>query len=135
MLPNERLFIQSMNNTQVLFPSATCMLHEFIYQIQLRHRNFTQFLRSFVYADILTTKTDTIIQMARCSFDNHLLSLIGTLTIKATLIMLRPEGHMDLDYLAGVLNEKQITTMYTAPSLWNSLFNFLNNTNRKSSVH
>ncbi|CAF4234099.1 unnamed protein product, partial [Adineta steineri] len=28
-----RLLIQSMNNTQVLFPSATCMHHEFIYQV------------------------------------------------------------------------------------------------------
>ncbi|CAF3976158.1 unnamed protein product, partial [Adineta steineri] len=33
MLSNERLLIQSMNNTQVLFPSATCMHHEFIYQV------------------------------------------------------------------------------------------------------
>ncbi|CAF4234114.1 unnamed protein product, partial [Adineta steineri] len=72
--------------------------------------------------------------MARCSFDNHLLSLVGSLTIGATLIMLRPECHMDLDYLSGVLNEKQITVMQAVPSLWNSLFNFLNTTNRKSSV-
>ncbi|CAF1369719.1 unnamed protein product [Adineta steineri] len=72
--------------------------------------------------------------MARCSFDNHLLSLVGTLTIGATLIMLRPEGHIDLDYLTRVLNEKQITTMHTVPSLWNSLFNFLNITNRTSSL-
>ncbi|CAF1519945.1 unnamed protein product [Adineta steineri] len=101
--------------------------------VQLRHRNFTQFLRSFVYADILT-KTDTIIQIARCSFDNHLLSLVGTLTIGATLIMLRPEGHMNFGYLARVLNEKQITVMQAVPSLWNSLSNFLKTTNRKSSV-
>ena len=56
-------------------------------------------MHSFVNIDVVT-KSDTIIQMARCSFDNHLLSLFGT------LIMLRPEGHMDFDYLAGVLNEK-----------------------------
>ncbi|CAF1168929.1 unnamed protein product [Adineta steineri] len=101
--------------------------------VQLRHRNFTQFLRLFVRPDILT-KTNTIIRIARYFFDNYLLSLVGTLTIGATLIILRPQGHMDLDYLAGVLNEKQITVIQAVPSLWNSLFNFLNTTNRKSSV-
>ncbi|CAF1539915.1 unnamed protein product, partial [Adineta steineri] len=122
--------ITSENILFVIFTSGSTGIPKVV---QLRHRNFTQFLRSFVYVDILR-KTYTIIQMARCSFDNHLLSLVGTLTIEATLIMLRPEGHMDLDYLAGVLNEKQITVMQAVPSLWNSLFNFLNTTNRKSSV-
>ncbi|CAF1208882.1 unnamed protein product, partial [Adineta steineri] len=122
--------ITSENILFVIFTSGSTGIPK---AVQLRHRNFTQFLRSFVYADILT-KTDTIIQMARCSFDNHLLSLVGTLTIGATLIMLRPEGHMDLDYLSGVLNEKQITVMQAVPSLWNSLVSFLNTTNRKSSV-
>ncbi|CAF1356535.1 unnamed protein product [Adineta steineri] len=122
--------ITSENILFVIFTSGSIGIPK---AVQLRHRNFTQFLRSFVYADIFK-KTDTIIQMARCSFDNHLFSLVGTLTIGVTLIMLRPEGHMDLDYLAGVLNEKQITAMHTVPSLWNSLFNFLNTTNRKSSV-
>ncbi|CAF1373752.1 unnamed protein product [Adineta steineri] len=88
--------ITSENILFVIFTSGSTGIPK---AVQLRHRNFTQFLRSFVYADILT-KTDTIIQMARCSFDNHLLSLVGTLITGATLIMLRPEGHMDLDYLA-----------------------------------
>ncbi|CAF1504861.1 unnamed protein product [Adineta steineri] len=122
--------ITSENILFVIFTSGSTGIPK---AFQLRRRNFTQFLRLFVYANILT-KTDTIIQMARCSFDNHLLSLVGTLTIGATLIMLRPEGHMDLDYLSGVLNEKQITVMQAVPSLWNSLFNFLHTTNRKSSV-
>ncbi|CAF0886679.1 unnamed protein product [Adineta steineri] len=122
--------ITSENILFVIFTSGSTGIPK---AVQLSHRNFTQFLRSFVYADILR-KTDTIIQMARRSFDNHLLSLVGTLTIGTTLIMLRPEGHMDLDYLAGALNEKQITVMHAVPSLWNNLFNFLNTTNRKSSV-
>ncbi len=88
---------------------------------------------SFVHAGILS-KIDTIIQMARCSFDNHLLSLVGTLVIGATLVMLRPEGNMDLEYLAGVLNQKQITVMHIVPSLLDSLFNFLMENNRTSAV-
>ncbi|CAF4262625.1 unnamed protein product, partial [Adineta steineri] len=124
------VLITSENILFVIFTSGSTGIPK---AVQLRHQNFTPLLRSFVYADILT-KTDTIIQMVRCSFDNHLLSLVGSLTIGATLIMLRPECHMDLDYLSGILNEKQITVMQAVPSLWNSLFNFLNTTNRKSSV-
>jgi non-ribosomal peptide synthetase component F len=33
ILPNERLIIQSMNNTKVILPSVTCVHHEFVYQV------------------------------------------------------------------------------------------------------
>ena len=36
ILPNERILLNSMNNTEVLFPSATCIHHEFVYQV-LKH--------------------------------------------------------------------------------------------------
>jgi non-ribosomal peptide synthetase component F len=99
----------------------------------VRHRNFTGFMNSFVHAGILSN-IDTIIQMARCSFDNHLLSLVGTLVAGATLVMLRPEGNMDLEYLAGVLDQKQITVMHIVPSLLDSLFHFLMENNRISAM-
>ncbi|CAF1073106.1 unnamed protein product [Adineta steineri] len=101
--------------------------------VQLRHRNFTEFMHSFVNVDVVT-KSDTIIQMARCSFDNHLLSLVGTLVIGSTLVMLRPEGNMDLEYLTSVLDQKQITVMHAVPSLLNSLFEFLKIRKRTSAV-
>ncbi|CAF1093076.1 unnamed protein product [Adineta steineri] len=72
--------------------------------------------------------------MARCSFDNHLLSLVGTLVIGSTLVMLRPEGNMDLEYLARVLDQKQITVIHAVPSLLNSLFEFLRISKRTSAV-
>ncbi|CAF3644204.1 unnamed protein product, partial [Adineta steineri] len=101
--------------------------------VQLRHRNFTEFMHSFVHIDVVR-KSDTIIQMARCSFDNHLLSLVGTLIIGSTLVMLRPEGNMDLEYLTRVLDQKQITVMHAVPSLLNSLFEFLRLSKRTSPV-
>ncbi|CAF4044526.1 unnamed protein product, partial [Adineta steineri] len=101
--------------------------------VQLRHRNFTEFMHSFVNIDVVT-KSDTIIQMARCSFDNHLLSLVGTLAIGSALVMLRPEGNMDLEYLARVLDQKQITVMHAVPSLLSSLFEFLRISKRTSAV-
>ena len=90
-------------------------------------------MRSFVHAGVLD-KRDVIIQMARCSFDNHLLSLVGTLLVGSTLVMLRPHGIMDLEYLAEVLDQKQINVMHTVPSLLNSLFHFLKENKRTSAV-
>ena len=90
-------------------------------------------MRSFVHAGIVS-ESDVVIQMARCSFDNHLLSLLGTLVIGATLVMLRPEGNMDLEYLAEVLDHKQITVMHAVPSLLSSLFHFLEDNQRASAV-
>ncbi|CAF0960866.1 unnamed protein product [Adineta steineri] len=101
--------------------------------VQLRHRNFTEFMHSFIHAGVLS-KCDTIIQMARCSFDNHLLSLVGTLMTGGTSVMLRPNGNMDLEYLAEVLNQKQITVMHCVPSLLNSLFTFLKENKHRSAV-
>ncbi|CAF4155672.1 unnamed protein product, partial [Adineta steineri] len=101
--------------------------------VQLRQRNFTEFMHSFVNIDVVT-KSDIIIQMARCSFDNHLLSLAGTLVVGGTLVMLRPEGNMDLEYLVEVLDQKQITVMHAVPSLLNSLFEFLRISKRMSAV-
>ena len=72
--------------------------------------------------------------MARCTFDNHLLSLVGTLVAGGTLVMLRPEGNMDFEYLAGVLNKKQVTVMHTVPSLHRGIFTFLKENNLKSSA-
>ena len=72
--------------------------------------------------------------MAECSFDNHLLSLVGTLIVGATLVMLQPQGNMRLEYLAAVLREKQITCMHAVPTLLNSLFNYLKENSRVSAV-
>ena len=33
ILPVDRVLVQSLNNTQVLFPTGTCIHHEFIYQV------------------------------------------------------------------------------------------------------
>ena len=59
--------------------------------------------------------------MARCTFDIHVQEILGTLMIGATLVMLRPRGNIDFDYLYAVLEQKQISYMhtcllYTSPS-------------------
>jgi non-ribosomal peptide synthetase component F len=72
--------------------------------------------------------------MAECSFDDHVGDILGTMVIGATLIMLRPRGLLDLQYLTQVLEKKQITCMTSVPSLFHSLFHFLEDWNRQNTL-
>jgi non-ribosomal peptide synthetase component F len=72
--------------------------------------------------------------MARCSFDNHIQEIIGSVMIGATLIMLRPRGTVELNYLAGIMRNKQVSYMHSVPSLIRDFFTFLIQTNSLYSV-
>jgi len=85
-------------------------------------------MRSFVHTNSFTIN-DTVLQMARSSFDIHLQDILGTLIIGGTIIMLRPKGNLDFDYLTKVLKEKQTSYVHTVPSLLYSFFTFLKDTN------
>jgi len=87
-----------------------------LFQVQVRHRNFIEFMYSLVHIDTINEK-HTVIQWARCSFDIHVQDMMGTLMIGATLVMLHSQGIMDFDYLVKTINEKQITFITTVPSL------------------
>jgi non-ribosomal peptide synthetase component F len=80
------------------------------------------------------SKDETILQMAECSFDVHVGDILGTMMIGATLIMLRPRGLMDFEYLTDVLEKKQITCLTSVPSLFYSLFHFVEDCNRQSAL-
>ena len=77
-----------------------------------------------VYIDIFTEK-DLIGQLSRCLFDVHVQDILGTLMVDATLVMLRPRGNLDLDYLFKTIKDKQITFMHTTPTLLYSFFTFV----------
>jgi non-ribosomal peptide synthetase component F len=99
-----------------------------LFKAQVRHRNFTQCMYSLIYIGTFNEK-DTVIQMARCSFDIHVQEVFGTLMIGATLIMLHPHGTIDFEYLSEVLDKRQITYMHTVPSLLHGFFSFLEKCN------
>ena len=81
-------------------------------------------MHSLIYIETFN-ENDTVIQMARCSFDIHVQEILGTLMSGATLIMLHRRGTIDFEYLSEVLEKKQITYMHTVPSLLHSFFTFL----------
>jgi non-ribosomal peptide synthetase component F len=55
ILPNERLLMQSLNNTEVLFPSATCIHHEFVCQVMKHPQKVAVELdeQSLTYCELL----------------------------------------------------------------------------------
>jgi non-ribosomal peptide synthetase component F len=55
ILPNERLLLQSMNNTQVLFPIVTCIHHQFVYQVMKHPQKLAIELddQSLTYSELL----------------------------------------------------------------------------------
>jgi non-ribosomal peptide synthetase component F len=77
---------------------------------------------------------DTVIQMARCSFDIHVQEILGTLMHGATVVMLHPRGTIDFEYLSTILAKKQITYMKTVPSLLHSYFTFLQQTKHPNAL-
>ena len=99
-------------------------------QVQVRHGNFTECMNSLIYIDTFN-ENDTVVQMARCSFDIHVQEILGTLMTGTTLIMLHPRGTIDFGYLSTVLRKKQITYMHTVPSLLQSFFTFMKELNNR----
>ncbi|CAF1584075.1 unnamed protein product, partial [Adineta steineri] len=92
--------------------------------VQVRHGNFNQYIYSLVCGDVLKEK-DTIIQIARCSFDVHVQEILGTLTTGATLVMLHSGGITDPKYLADIIKKKNITCITAVPTILQILFAFL----------
>ena len=74
---------------------------------------------SLVYGDVLKVK-DTIIQIARCSFDVHVQEILGTLATGATLVMLHQGGIIDPKYLADIIKKRTLRALL----LYQLFFNF-----------
>jgi non-ribosomal peptide synthetase component F len=77
---------------------------------------------------------DTVIQMARCSFDIHVQEILGTLMHGATVVMIHPRGSIDFEYLSTILAKKQITYMNHVPSFLHSFFTFIKECNNQVAI-
>ena len=93
----------------------------------------TEWIYTMVAADVFV-KNDIVGQISRCTFDVHAQDIMGILIVGGSLIMLRPGGILDLEYLATVFRKKQITYIQAVPSLLRALFSFLTETNGHTDV-
>ncbi|CAF4341621.1 unnamed protein product, partial [Adineta steineri] len=67
--------------------------------------------------------------MASCSYDVHTQEIIGALITGSTIIMLRPQGNMDLEYMTKTLTEKQVSYLQCVPAYVSILLEFLQSHN------
>ena len=81
-------------------------------------------MHSHVHIDILN-KHDNVAQIAVSTFDPHLEEIMGVLMIGSTVIMLHPDGNMDLSYLLQIIRDKEITYVLAVPSLLHSLYVYI----------
>jgi acyl-coenzyme A synthetase/AMP-(fatty) acid ligase/acyl carrier protein len=63
------------------------------------------------------TNADAVLQKTPFSFDVSVWEFFWPLMFGARLVVARPEGHKDADYLARTIIEQNITTMHFVPSM------------------
>ena len=81
-------------------------------------------MASFRHLAILDSN-DVVIQMAQCSFDVHVKECLGTLMLGGSLVLLHPQGQLDLDYLSTTVQRYNVTFFSVVPSLMSILFDHL----------
>lgn len=67
---------------------------------------------------------DKVLQKTPITFDVSVFEFILPLVTGATLVLAKPEGHKDPDYLCDLVKEKRITKMHFVPSMLNSMLSF-----------
>ena len=75
---------------------------------------------------ILYKSNDIVLQLTSSSFDSHLDEIDGTLVRGAQLVLLKPGGHLDFDYMTQTIYDKKVTYIGPVPSWINALGKFLN---------
>jgi microcystin synthetase protein McyB len=64
-----------------------------------------------------TTTDDRILLISALSFDASVCEIFWALTSGTTLVMAKPEGHKDINYLTNLIAEQQISQIFFVPSM------------------
>jgi non-ribosomal peptide synthetase component F len=92
--------------------------------VPIRHCNFMACILGMEHMKVYQS-TDIIAQMTACSYDVHVMELLGCLVTGGTLVMLKPYGNMDMEYIARTFHEKRITWSIVVPTIALSLYEYL----------
>jgi len=66
------------------------------------------------------TGDDHVLQKTPFIFDVSVWELIWPIVTGARMIIAKPKGHKDVDYLLDLINQQSITTLHFVPSMFNS---------------
>ena len=63
------------------------------------------------------TSEDRLMQKTPYSFDVSVPEFFGPLLVGATIVVARPEGHRDADYVADLIQSERVTVLHFVPSM------------------
>ncbi|CAF3978115.1 unnamed protein product, partial [Adineta steineri] len=115
------IIVTSENTAHVVFTSGSTGIPK---GVQTSQRSFIACIDCLVYINLFAKK-DTMIQMANCSYDAHVQEIIGALTVGASIIMLHPEGNMDIEYVIKLLNGKGVSYLQSVPAYVNNMLEYV----------
>ncbi|CAF4210556.1 unnamed protein product [Rotaria sp. Silwood2] len=93
--------------------------------VQITHKNLVACITSFSQHIGIFTQHDIFIQYAQCSFDVHIRECLGTLMIGGSLVLLHPQGNLDLEYFSLTLFRHNVTYFAGVPSFISFLCDYL----------
>jgi len=79
-----------------------------------------------IEVDMLNS-TSVVLQLGPCSSDIHVFEIVGPLYVGGTIIMLPPNGNIDLNILCNVLEQQQVTFAFIVPTLMKLLCEYITN--------
>ena len=91
--------------------------------VAVPHRGVINRLQ-WMQASYPLTAADTVLQKTPCSFDVSVWEFFWPLFTGAKLVIAKPEGHKDSDYLCELISEQHISVLHFVPSM---LATFLKN--------
>ncbi|CAF4525689.1 unnamed protein product, partial [Rotaria sp. Silwood2] len=79
---------------------------------------------NYMIVDGLVRPTDNIFQLASCSWVPHILEMLDFCVSGATLIILKPDGILNLTYLTNLIREQQPTWMMFSPTFLRAFISY-----------
>jgi non-ribosomal peptide synthetase component F len=95
------------------------------------HKSFSAAILAYMQWDLgLYTSQNQVLQVATSSWILHVSEIMLPLIVGGTLVLLRPNGHLDMAYFSQTLIRQQVMTLTIGSGIISALTNYLEMTQR-----
>jgi acyl-coenzyme A synthetase/AMP-(fatty) acid ligase len=99
------------------------------------HSSFSAGIGAFLQWELgIYTFRDQVLQVAACTWAMHLIEIASSLVVGGTLVLLRPDGQLDMAYFSQTILRQQVTTLTMGPGIMRALTNHFEISQRFASV-
>lgn len=118
---NPNLSIEQESNMYIIYTSGTTGKPKGVVNTHKALNNRLQWMQK----EFQLTQWDRVIQKTPYDFDVSVWEFFWPLIIGATIVMTRPEGHKDPEYLIETIKKYHITTIHFVPSMLQIFLDFI----------